>query len=213
MKIVCISDTHGKHKEIELPDGDLLIHAGDISGRGEIWQVESFLQWYSAQPHTHKVLIAGNHDFLAERNAVLFQELVPENVIYLNDSGIEIEGIKIWGSPVSPWFYDWAFNRQRGEEIKKHWDLIPENTDILITHGPAYGIRDLTFDGQKVGCEELNKRIFDIRPKLHLCGHIHEAYGVEEIDGITFINASILNLAYQVAHPPAIVDWESMTSD
>lgn len=210
MKIVCISDTHGKHKQVELPDGDILIHAGDISGRGEIWQVESFLQWFSARPHTHKVLIAGNHDFLAERNSVLFRELVPDNVIYLNDSGTEIEAIKIWGSPVSPWFYDWAFNRRRGEEIKRHWDLIPEDTNILITHGPAYGIQDLTFDGQMVGCEELNKRIFDIRPKLHVCGHIHEAYGMTEIDGITFINASILNLEYQVAHAPVVIDWESM---
>lgn len=211
MKIICISDTHGKHKQVPLPDGDILIHAGDISGRGEIWQVESFLQWFSAQPHTHKIFIAGNHDFLAERNAVLFKELIPDNIIYLNDSGIEIEGIKIWGSPVSPWFYDWAFNRSRGEEISKHWDLVPNDTDILITHGPVHGILDLTFDGQMVGCEELNKRIWEIQPRLHVCGHIHEAYGVTDTKGITFINASILDLEYQVAHSPVVIDWESMS--
>lgn len=209
MKIVCISDTHGKHEQVDLPEGDILIHAGDISDRGETWQVESFLHWFSAQPHTYKVFIAGNHDFLAERNSILFRELIPDNVIYLNDEGTEIEGIKIWGSPVSPWFYDWAFNRQRGEEIKRHWDLIPKETDILITHGPVYGIRDLTFDRQKVGCEELCKRIWEIHPSLHICGHIHEAYGVSEANGITFVNASILDLEYQVAHSPVVIDWES----
>lgn len=213
MKIVCISDTHGKHKQIELPDGDILIHAGDISGRGEIWQVESFLQWFSAQPHPYKVFIAGNHDFLAEQNATLFKELIPDNIIYLNDEGVEIAGIKIWGSPVSPWFYDWAFNRQRGEDIKRHWDLIPEDTDILITHGPVHGIRDLTFDRQQVGCEELRKLIWEIHPRLHICGHIHEAYGTSKVDGITFINASILDLKYQVAHSPVVIDWESGLTD
>ena len=156
MKIVCISDTHDKHNQLELPDGDMLIHAGDVSSQGKQIQVEAFLKWFSAQPHKHKIFIAGNHDFFFERMPEDYiQSLIPENVIYLNDSGVTIEGLKIWGSPVQPWFYDWAFNRKRGKDIRKHWDLIPTNTDILITHGPPFGILDATNSGEKVGCEDL----------------------------------------------------------
>lgn len=213
MKIVCISDTHGEHQQLELPAGDLLIHAGDISNRGELWQVESFLQWFSAQPHKYKVFIAGNHDFLAERNPSLFRELIPANVIYLNDEATEIEGINIWGSPITPWFYDWAFNRRRGEEIRRYWEKIPVNTDLLITHGPVHGIHDLTFEGQAVGCEELNTKIWNINPRLHICGHIHEAYGLAVVNDITFVNASILDLRYQIAHPPVVIDWDHLRSN
>ncbi|MDP5168789.1 MAG: metallophosphatase domain-containing protein [Bacteroidia bacterium] len=208
MRIVCISDTHGQHAQIELPEGDLLLHAGDISSSGEPWQVESFLSWFSAQPHPHKVFIAGNHDFLAERNVDLFQEMIPPNVHYLKNEGIEIAGIKIWGSPITPWFFDWAFNRHRGEDIRRYWQQIPTDTDILLTHGPVYGIRDLTFDGKIVGCEELNAKIWEVKPLLHVFGHIHEGYGISEVNGITFVNASILDLQYRVANLPVVMDWE-----
>jgi Icc-related predicted phosphoesterase len=141
---------------------------------------------------TEYVFIAGNHDFFFEEAPLSeINALIPNNVIYLNDSGVHIEGIKIWGSPVQPRFYDWAFNRDRGEHIKKHWDLIPKGTDILITHGPAYGILDLTMDMRQVGCEELRKKVEEIKPKYHVFGHIHESHGIKTEEGTVFINASI----------------------
>lgn len=208
MKIIGISDTHGKHHELEIPAGDILIHAGDISSRGGHAEVQDFLQWYASLPHRHKVFIAGNHDFMAERQPEVLLEMIPDNLIYLNDSGVTIEGINIWGSPISPWFYDWAFNRRRGLEIKYHWDMIPDNTDILVTHGPPHGILDRTYDGSLVGCEELRIKVMAIRPRLHLFGHIHEAHGLHLEQEITFANASILDLAYEVAHPPVEIDWK-----
>ena len=208
MKIVAISDTHGQHNSISLPEGELLIHAGDLSKRGTKTEVVDFLGWFSAQPHRYKVFIAGNHDFLFEKESSSeIRKMLPDNLIYLNDSQIVIEGIKIWGSPIQPWFYDWAFNRQRGADIKKHWDLIHADTDILITHGPAHGILDLTMDYRNVGCEELIKKIEEIKPKYHICGHIHEAHGVLKNEATTFINASQLNVHYRPVFKPIVFDF------
>lgn len=207
MQITTISDTHGKHNQLHLTSGDILLHAGDISSRGNPVEVEKFLNWFKVQDYKYKIFIAGNHDFFFERNSPTeIASLIPDNVIYLNDSGVEIEGLKIWGSPVSPWFYDWAFNRQRGEEIKKHWDLIPDDTDILITHGPAYEVLDLTTGMVRAGCEDLLNRIKEIQPKIHLSGHIHEGYGQVKKFGTHFINASVLNERYEMVNTPIIVD-------
>lgn len=208
MRFVFISDTHGYHKDLVLPEGDFLIHAGDLTGKGEAWQVKQFMEWFATQPHPHKVFVAGNHDFLAEKAPEAFADLIPEGLHYLNDSGIELEGIRIWGSPIQPWFHNWAFNRQRGEESAKHWDLIPNETDLLITHGPPMGILDKTAMGPRVGCEELMKRVKEIQPKIHTFGHIHEAYGQLIQEGTHFINASVLNLQYKLVNAPIVLDWE-----
>ncbi len=207
MKIIAISDTHGQHKDLQLPDGDLLLHAGDVSKRGSRAEIMDFLYWFSDQPHKYKVFIAGNHDFYFEKTVPEFiNSDIPKNVVYLNDSGTEIEEIKIWGSPIQPWFYDWAFNRQRGADIKKHWNLIPSGTDILITHGPAYGILDLTMDSRAVGCEDLLEKIQEIKPKYHICGHIHEAYGQKRVGDTHYINASVLNLNYRLVNEPIVFE-------
>lgn len=209
MKFVVISDTHGLHDALELPPGDVLIHAGDVSKRGYTREIVSFLNWFKVQPHPYKIFIAGNHDYFFEQKpAEEIAAIIPSNVIYLNDSGIEIGGVRIWGSPVQPWFCDWAFNRQRGPEIRKHWDLIPAGTDILLTHGPAFGFLDRLITGEAVGCEELIKKIWEIKPKYHLTGHIHEAYGEIETDGIRFINAAVLNHRYEMQNAPVVFDWE-----
>ncbi|MBK9258005.1 MAG: metallophosphatase domain-containing protein [Saprospiraceae bacterium] len=201
MKFITISDTHGQHQALNLPDGDVLIHAGDVSSRGTEYEVRSFLEWFAGLDFTYKIFIAGNHDFFFEqKDATTIKSLIPENVIYLNDSGVNIEGISIWGSPVSPWFYDWAFNRQRGADIKKHWDLIPDHTEILITHSPAFGILDRTTSGQHAGCEELKDKIEATKPKVHVCGHIHEAYGKKVTIDTLYINASVLNVHYQLVN-------------
>jgi predicted phosphodiesterase len=209
MNITCISDTHNQHNNIPskyLTGGDCIIHSGDVSGRGTRQEIELFLEWYSGLPYTHKVLIAGNHDFFFEEAPEYEIEAVLAkypNIIYLNDSGIEIEGLKIWGSPVQPWFHSWAFNR-KGTEICKHWDLIPLDTDILITHGPAKGYLDLTLHGDVTGCPYLLEKISELTNlKLFVHGHIHEAYGrVDFPDGGVFLNASVLNARYVMSNLP-----------
>lgn len=215
MRIVIISDTHGQHDALQLPPGDVLIHAGDVSGRGKPEEVKSFLHWLAAQPFEHKICIAGNHDFYFEKEtAANIQAIIPPGITYLNDSGTTINpandgtgGIHIWGSPVTPWFFDWAFNRQRGADIQRHWDLIPANMDILITHGPVYGILDQTTRGEKVGCQDLLAKVKAIQPRLFICGHIHEAYGMVEQHGTQFINASVLDERYRLVNRPVVVEW------
>ncbi|MDJ1491489.1 metallophosphatase domain-containing protein [Cytophagaceae bacterium DM2B3-1] len=205
MRIVCISDTHGAHSEIVVPDGDVLIHAGDISKRGKELEIIDFNDWLSTLPHRHKVIVAGNHDFLFERNAKRAEALLT-HAVYLRNTEVKIEGLTIWGSPITPWFFDWAFNRQRGADIRKYWDRIPINTDILVTHGPPRGILDKTDRGDTVGCDDLLEAVWKVKPKLHLFGHIHEAYGQIEVDNMQFINASIMNLNYKPVNDPIIID-------
>lgn len=206
MRFVAISDTHGKH-QFALPEGDVILHAGDVSSRGHKAEVQHFLDWFAGLDYRYKIFIAGNHDFFFETaTQAEIEAMIPDDLIYLNDSGVEIEGVKIWGSPIQPWFYDWAFNRRRGPDIQKHWALIPEDSDIVITHGPVFGILDRTASGQVVGCEDLLPVIQRIAPKVHLCGHIHEAYGTRQIGDTLFINASILDLRYTIAHDPVVFD-------
>ncbi|GAB4417307.1 MAG: hypothetical protein OHK0039_27490 [Bacteroidia bacterium] len=164
------------------------------------------MTWFGEQPYRYKVCIAGNHDFLAERNPDLLRSLIPSSVHYLENTGVELEGHYIWGSPVTPWFYDWAFNRHRGEAIRPYWEQIPPQTDILITHGPPYGIRDLTLHGDLAGCEELNHRVWQLALRLHVFGHIHEGYGITEVGNVCFVNASVLDVAYQPVHAPILVE-------
>jgi Icc-related predicted phosphoesterase len=207
LKFTVISDTHGKHQHLSLSSGDVLIHAGDISGRGSEAEVIDFLNWFGNQNFEHKILIAGNHDFYFEREPPeQIKKILPQNIIYLNDSGTTINNIKIWGSPITPWFYNWAFNRHRGNEIKKHWDLIPADTEILITHGPVFNILDATTRGDRAGCEDLLNRVTAIKPKVHICGHIHEAYGISKKNVTTFINASVLNERYELVNEPIIFE-------
>lgn len=207
-KIVFISDTHGQHDRLVLPNGDILVHAGDFSQRGKPEEVADFLTWMSAQPFEYRILIAGNHDFLAETDPELFLSMLPSNVIYLNDSGCEVAGIRFWGSPITPWFFDWAFNRKRGGEIQQHWNLIPPDTDILVTHGPPYGILDrVVRDGSPVGCRNLMRTVQEIRPKIHVFGHIHEGYGDTTIEGVRYINAAVLDERYRMVNAPVVVEW------
>ena len=207
MKIVTISDTHGKHDLVKLPDADLIIHAGDITPMGKESEVKSFLNWFSNLSIKYKVFIARNHDFHFENSSSdVIQNIIPKNIIYLKDQEVTIDGVKIWGSPITPWFYDWAFNRERGADIKKHWDLIPLDSDIVVTHGPIHKVLDKTVHGQNAGCEELAKAISLIKPKVHICGHIHEAYGDVNLNSIHFLNSSVLNEKYRLVNEPILFE-------
>lgn len=211
MQITFISDTHGKHEQVFIPPNtDLLIHAGDISNIGRVQGVQDFLDWYDKIDVPHKVFIGGNHDYLLENNSSLFRSMLSSypKLVYLEDNGIEIAGIKLWGSPITPYFHNWAFNRWRGEDIKRYWDLIPDDIDILITHGPPHGYGDKTMMGQLVGCVDLLNAIERIQPRYHVFGHIHEDYGIFETATTTFINASVLNLQYRMVNPPVVISYK-----
>ena len=185
----------------------MLLHAGDISLRGKKEEISGFLQWFSRQPFTYKIFIGGNHDFFLERaGEQVVNSIIPENVIYLNDSGTSIGGIQVWGSPITPLFFNWAFNRQRGAAIRKHWELIPPGTDLLITHGPVYGFLDQTGTEQHAGCADLLRKVLTVKPKVHVCGHIHESYGSLKRSGIRFINASLVNEHYDLVRSPIVFD-------
>lgn len=177
--------------------------------KGEKNEVEDFLEWFDKQNFEHKIFIAGNHDFFFERESDDYiQQTLPKSIVYLNDNCTSINGIKIWGSPITPWFFNWAFNRHRGDSINRHWDMIPIDTDIVITHGPIFRTLDTTISGQHVGCKDLFNRIHVIKPKVHICGHIHESYGTIVKNGIKFINASVLDEKYELSNTPIIFEIE-----
>jgi Icc-related predicted phosphoesterase len=218
MKITFISDTHNKHKQVtsSLPGGDLLIHAGDISSMGYKHEIQEFCKWFnSLENYTVKTFIAGNHDFGFDKEPEMAKDIV-----YLQDSflgyGVDTENyVKIYGSPWQPEFHNWAFNLSKGGlELEQKWNNIPEDTDILVTHGPVLGYLDKII-GQYInlGCELLAKRIKTIKPKIHVCGHIHSGYGYV-FDGDThFINASVLDEQYQYTQKPLTVEWDPVTNN
>lgn len=213
-KILFLSDSHTFHHEIPkdwLVEADAICHSGDVSLKGTEKEIKDFLEWYSGLNYKYKIMICGNHDWLFETNPGLVKNIMPDNIIYLQDSGVEIEGIKFWGSPVQPWFNNWAFNRNRGENIKKHWDLIPLDTNILLTHGPLHGILDMTLEGDLTGCKDLLNKVGELKKlKVFSCGHIHEARGAYEFaDGMLCINCSIVNRSYYVINRPYLVDTET----
>jgi predicted phosphodiesterase len=204
MRIVCLSDTH--NRELAVPDGDLLIHAGDATMRGTPDEIVEFNSWFGALPHKHKIFIAGNHDWLFETQPAGARKLLAGDIIYLQDSGANIDGFHIYGSPWQPRFYDWAFNLDRGREMAEKWALIPAQTDILITHGPPNRILDLTMQGDNAGCEELIKKVEEVRPRVHIFGHIHEGYGTLEKSGTRFVNASNCDERYRLVNPPIVFE-------
>lgn len=208
-KLVILSDTHTKHHQVGVPDGDVLIHCGDWSNGGT-GTTNLFLDWFSKLPHDRKILISGNHDRVAEVEPQLF--LNRPEFTYLCDSGVEIDGIKFWGSPYTPTFMNWYFMRERGDALRRHWDLIPSDTDVLITHGPPRNILDLSGykplgQDENCGCDDLLSAVMRVKPQLHCFGHVHHSYGtakLEHPDGkvTTFVNAAICNERYHPDNHP-----------
>jgi len=185
----------------------VLLHAGDLSYRGDKKEIEDFLDWFSKLPFQHKIFIAGNHDFLFEKEKpAAIKKLVPDSICYLKDEAVTINGLKIWGSPYTPWFFRWAFNKKRGGPLEKHWQGIPADTDILLTHGPAYGVLDMLVNEQHAGDKDLLKKILEVKPKVHVFGHIHESYGMVKRHGIKFLNACLVNEAYELVNKPLVFD-------
>jgi len=227
MKIIIISDTHGKHdllydkflKDIEekfLDEETMLIHAGDVTKLGHNIELLDFLDWYQNLRFTYKIFIAGNHDFMLEMKYntidyyyIIREQIKKRNIYYLESETINIDGIKIYGSPYTPEFRNWSFmyNRQLGELI---WADIEKDTDIIVSHGPAYNILDKATKGDNTGCKDLYNKILEIKPKLHICGHIHEARGTFKNENTLFVNASNLTHRYTVENEPLILNYNDL---
>lgn len=209
MKIICLSDTHSLHHRMpDIPDGDVLIHAGDALGQGTLENVAELNAWLGTLPHRHKIVIAGNHDWAFQETPAEARAALSE-AIYLEDSGVEIDGVRFWGSPWTPTFLDWAFMLDRGAAIREKWARIPDDTDVLITHGPPRGIGDEVAMGGRlanVGCEDLLARIDQLSLVAHVFGHIHEGYGLYERGGAQLINASTCTARYEPVNPPVVLE-------
>jgi Icc-related predicted phosphoesterase len=238
-RIVCISDTHSLHKIMDdinpIPKGDILIHAGDCTNVGSEYEIKEFIQWFkNIEGFKTKIFIAGNHDFGFENynglrhsneapwlhNLINEESLSQSDVIYLHDSEFVIESpefsrpIKFYGSPWQPEFYDWAFNLPRnGKELEEKWSLIPEDTDILITHGPPHSVRDFTPYGLQVGCELLMHRVEHLNPLIHIFGHIHCAHGAVYKKDTLFVNAAICTEKYIPSNKPLVIELKEYSGE
>ena len=218
MKIWAISDLHCKATLLKIPtDVDMVICSGDASLTKDIsWndaEFNGFLMWFSNLPIKHKVFVAGNHDTSVEARMTKPEHFKKMGIIYLENETVTIEGIKIFGSPITPRFgFGWAFNCDR-DSIHKYWDLIEEGTDIVVTHGPPFGVLDVAYYGNKpVGCKALYSKVAEIQPTYHIFGHIHEHAGLTEtIPEIktTFVNASVVNLQYKIDNHGHILEIKS----
>ena len=201
-----LSDTHCRHNEIpteHLPGGDILVHTGDFTNNGSLPQCTEFFNWFSSQTqYKHRIFIAGNHDQLAESDSSLFKSLVPKNCIYLENSGITLEGLKFWGTPVTAKFCNWAFNRST-EELAYYFSVIPCDTGILLTHGGPKHFLQVLEDGLDVGMKELYERLIDFADlKVNAFGHVHHSFGHKIIGEAHFINSAICGENYRVTNKP-----------
>jgi len=233
-RIVCMSDSHGKHRSISIPKGDVLIHGGDFTSTGEPKTIKDlsafFLQTKISHGFQEVICIAGNHDltFHADHYKKVNKRFHGEqphdtnearqnlrNCTYLEDNACTIsnESIQVYGSPWQPEFFDWAFNLPRGRPLRDVWSKIPGSTDVLITHGPPLGRGDLCRGGNRAGCYDLLQEVQQrIKPRLHIFGHIHEDYGVSTDGVTTFVNASNLNFFYAPHNPCIVIDLPHDTS-
>jgi Icc-related predicted phosphoesterase len=203
MRLIVVSDTHGLHNRIEsLPAGDILVHAGDFMNSGyDTEDILSFDRWLGEQSFKHCVVCAGNHDRYFQNSPQQARSLLT-NALCLENAGVTIGNVSFWGSPYTPEFLNWAFMYPRGLAAKRYWDQIPYNLDVLITHGPPFGILDQTAPGDAhLGCEELLKAVEEKKPKVHLFGHIHGGAGTFENRVTRFVNAAYLNERYKPLEP------------
>ena len=232
-KCTVISDTHCAHRDIEpLKGGDFLFHAGDLSYFGQPGEIEDFMDWFSQQPYRHKVFIAGNHDFgfepigegrLCNEKGIFYfrgRELKKglekyyrdmayfRGIHYLNKEAIELDGVKIYGIPDQPEFCGWAFNYYNNVVAEDIFSRIPEDTNVLLTHGPAFGILDspsvtsLIGGDDRLGCKILLEHVQRVKPKFHLFGHIHESHGKKKVGDTTHINAAFCSIPYSIHNKP-----------
>lgn len=208
MRLVLLSDTHSQQSRLDVPDGDVLICAGDMTLGGTYLEIRLFAQWLKRLPHQYKIVIAGNHDLLFEQNPQQAKEALGEEATYLFESGVEIEGVKFWGAPWNPRFRDYAFNIERGEALREKWRKIPTNIDVLITHGPPQNILDSN-GTMPIGDADLRDEVLNrVWPRLHVFGHVHEDRGIRQMRDITFVNASVCDRSLNPVNSPIVFDFD-----
>lgn len=234
IKVAFISDTHSFHRRVKIPDCDILIHAGDVTGSGRHDLAEAnlldFINWMADLPIKEKVFVPGNHDCLIENQPELWvkrfknrgihilmgtDDLYPGTVTQepeLFNRNIELMGLRIWGSPITPTFCNWSFMRNKNGPIANIWADIPEDSHIVVTHGPAYGINDYNMSGHLCGCMDLRGKVSFMGrngyPLIHACGHIHESYGTHELGDTLCINASCADARYRISNQAVLVEVE-----
>lgn len=209
VRIVLMGDTHGQHRALQVPDGDLLIHAGDLTlSNRSLKEVRDFNQWFSKLPHPQKVLIPGNHDFkFADPK---WRRLITAATLLLNEC-VELDGIKIWGSPLTPSNFE-SFGATSEADCGRIFSRIPAGTDLVITHGPPSGILDVAGSGNAHhGCAHLLAAIRRVRPALHVFGHIHESYGMVSMNGTVFVNAALAGPGYRLVRQPIVIEYDRLT--
>ena len=204
MRIVAVADTHLFHDELVVPEGDVFVHAGDMCRGGSLEELRQNVDWLRGLPHRTKIVVAGNHDFAFIEHEAEARALVAD-FVYLQDSGATIAGVSFWGSPWQPAYNDWAFNLPRGAALAEKWALVPEGTDVLITHGPPMGIGDRGPVPGRLGCEDLLARVRAVRPKAHFFGHIHQDGGVWREGETLFVNAT----TWECERQPTVIDVDA----
>ena len=202
LTIVLISDTHDMHREVEIPNGDLLIHAGDFTMNSmSAEQLNDFNDWLGELPHAFRVVIPGNHDFVVEDPSR--RQLITNATLLINES-IEIMGLKVWGSPTTPLLGE-AFGAVSDTDRAKLYSRIPADTDVLVTHGPPYGILDQSLDSDyHAGCKELLAAVHRVKPMLHIFGHVHAGYGSFSTPDTLFVNAALPGNGFDLSNPPHV---------
>lgn len=223
MQVLAISDTHGLHhsiwekvlEQIDPAEFDMIVHSGDISSMGETAQVMSFMEWFGNLPFKNKVFILGNHEVLIEDNQT--EELIRKvastypNTHFLHHETVEIEGFKIFGSPYTPYFKGWAYNVDR-RDLHNYWDEIPLDVDLIITHGPPFGLGDAVGYKKTMRCgdiallNKINEILYWSKKNIvHQFGHIHDSkgsYQLQDSPNIQFVNASCLTDSYTIQGKP-----------
>lgn len=207
VRLVCVADTHLYEGSLPpVPDGDVLIHAGDLLRAGQLVELEQAIEWLGSLPHPHKIVIAGNHDWCFARTPGPARAMLGPRIVYLQDSEVTVDGVRIWGSPWQPKFFNWAFNLPRGEALAAKWALVPAGVDVLITHGPPRGYGDRVQD-DSLGCDDLLRALDRIRPALHLFGHIHEDGGLWQHGPTTIANVT----TWECMRGATVLDYEPST--
>lgn len=202
--VVCISDTHELHRELDVPDGDILIHAGDFTMFSKsVPAIRDFNEWLGELSHRHKIVVPGNHEFFLEADPS--KRGLISNATVLIDEAIEVMGLKIWGSPITP-LYGGAFGKNSPKDRERLYATIPVDTNILVTHGPPNGILDRS-PGMlhNEGCQKLRDTVERLKPQLHLFGHIHGAHGMTHMDETLFVNAALLGADGDIGEKPIVL--------
>jgi Icc-related predicted phosphoesterase len=219
MRCVAISDTHNRAEGVAIPSGDVLLHAGDLTMRGTDAELLRSARWLSTLRPRYRAIVAipGNHDLGMEDEAARghWRDVFAEHgVTLLSDEACTVEGVNLYGSPWQPWFLDWGFNFPRddgGAAARATWAKIPDDTDLLLTHGPPHGILDQTYGGvdTRAGCPHLLAAV-RARPRIraHVFGHIHEGYGQKRVGGVLFVNAATCDREnYAPVQPPITFEF------